>query len=68
MTERESQKLARRLEREAPHLRVTGTRIYEAEGLHQRYYALDVQDTVEGGSFVVNSVEDWERRRRLQGE
>jgi hypothetical protein len=63
MNKREAQRLARRIEREAPRCRVTGLRHYGGGR-----YSLDVADTIEGSPFEVSSVEDWEERQRAADE
>lgn len=58
MTKAEANKLAKRIAREAPACRVTGTRDYGKGS-----YSLDVLDTVSGTSFVVHSAEAWAERQ-----
>lgn len=57
MTFKETQRLARQIERDDPRCHVTGTREYESGG-----YALDVTDTRTGIPFVINSPQDWNDR------
>ena len=61
MNRKEAEKLAKRIEREAPECRVTGTRVYR-DGRYPQY-ALDVADASTGDSFVVGSPEAWLQRR-----
>ena len=59
LTKREAERLARRIAREAPRCRVMGYRRWG-----RGRYELDVQDTGDGGAFIVCDAEDWGDRMR----
>jgi len=53
MDKRTASRLAKRIETEDPQIIVTGYRHYDTG------YAIDCVDMRTGGTFVINSVEEW---------
>jgi len=62
LDKRGAEALAKRIEKEAPTLRVTGIRHYEAEGT----YGVDVEDTISGYPATYYTVADWDEHQEEQ--